>query len=133
MIQLTGINVRTFKCIEFKRKVLPPDPPLQRKMKIKKEKLIKKRKDPLDKIFVDYHKSIVKNKFGQWEFKKIDVEFIDFLNSWGDFDKHKECLKENKRTEFGEGYKQAIRDIMGKLKPDWRRFDKRTKTGLEKQ
>jgi len=94
--------------------------------------MVKNNKDPLDEIFVDYHKSIVKEKLGQWEFKKIDSRIFEWLNSWADFNEYNECLDKNKRTEFGEGYKQAIRDIHKKLKIDFRFFDKRTKTGFKK-
>lgn len=99
-------------------------------------------KDPLDEIFVDYHKSIIKEKFGQWEFKKIGSEFLNWLNCWADFDKHKECLdsrstigkdkRPNHITEYGRGYNEAIRDICKALKMNWRLLDKRTKTGFKR-
>lgn len=92
----------------------------------------KSKKYPLDKIFVDYHKTILNNKDGQWEIKKVDSKFIDWINGWGDEDEHPESHNENKLTEFGTGYKQAISDICEKLKMKWRRFDKRTKTGFSK-
>lgn len=52
-------------------------------------------------------------------------DFANWLNAWGDFDKHDRCLdnkyvtkkgKPNHITEFGEGYNQAISDIFDKLK-----------------
>lgn len=99
-------------------------------------------KDPLDKIFVDYHKSIVKEKDSQWEFKKINCNFFNWLNYGANFSKHEECLddkftigkdkKPNHITDFGRGYNQAISDIWKELKIDWKRFDKRTKTGFAK-
>lgn len=91
---------------------------------------MKNNKDPLDEIFVVKQK--VKEKYGQWEFRKIDSKFILWFNSWADFDEHSECLNKNKRTDFGEGYKQCIRDIFEKLKLNYREFDRRTKTGFKK-
>lgn len=90
----------------------------------------KKVKDPLDEIFVEYHKEIIKEKYGQWEFKKIDGKFIQWFNCWGDLMRKEEYKKSSR--EFREGYSQAIRDIMSKLKIEWRLFDKRTKTGFKK-
>jgi len=87
-------------------------------------------KDPLDKIFVDYHKTIVKDKFGQWEFKKIDTEFIGWFNSWAELMRNDNYKK--KSPEFREGYQECIRDIYKKLRLNRRHFDKRTKTGFSK-
>lgn len=107
---------------------------------MKKEK--EKNKDPLDEIFVEYHKSVVKDQFGQWEFRKIDVKFIDWLNSWADFDKQEKALdnkfvtadgKPNHITEYGRGYKDAVGDIARKLRMEWKKFDKRTKSGFAKE
>jgi len=50
----------------------------------------------------------------------------DWLNGWGDFNKHKECLdkkyvitvKKQKPvhiTEFGRGYEQAVTDVFNKI------------------
>lgn len=90
-------------------------------------------KDPLDEIFIEYQKDIFKDKFGQWEIKKIDGKFVDWINRWGDQDKHHECRdSEKKITDFGLGYKQAIRDISDELKSEWKRYDKRTKDGFAK-
>jgi hypothetical protein len=50
--------------------------------------------------------------------------FVDWLNKWGDFDKHKECFdsiiktpggKPNHITEYGQGYNKAISDVFDKL------------------
>ncbi len=39
--------------------------------------------------------------------------FIHYLNRWADADKHKpKYAIKNRRTEFAEGYDQAVRDIM---------------------
>lgn len=90
-------------------------------------------KDPLDKIFVDYHKQLLKGKHGAWEFKKIDFEFLCWINRWGDEDEHPECHDNDKKlTDFGKGYKQCISDIWDILKPDYKRYDKRTKDGFSK-
>ena len=90
-----------------------------------------------------------KNKFGIWFPKKIEGEelqdFADWLNLWGDFDRHEECLddvyvifvegetKNNHITEFGKGYQKAVTDVMEKLNLDFKQFDKRTKTGFKKE
>ncbi len=87
-------------------------------------------KDPLDEIFVDYHKTIIKEKYGQWEFKKIDKDFIRWFNSWGNLIRNEKYKKESK--EFRDGYREAIRDILNKIKLNFREFDKRTKTGFKK-
>lgn len=87
--------------------------------------------DPLDKIFVNYHKSTVKDKDGQWEFREIDVKFMDWLNSWANLMKNGNY--KNKTTEFGNGYRQAIHDVCHKLNMDWKLFDRRTKTGFAKE
>ncbi len=44
-------------------------------------------------------------------------ELKEWLNKWGDFDKHKQTTTSDGKyiTKFGEGYKQAIRDVFDKL------------------
>ncbi len=83
-------------------------------------------KDPLDKIFVDYHKQVVRSKDGAWEIKKIDTEFLNWVNTWGNADNH------NDDGLFRDGYKQAISDVCGLLKMNWKIYDKRTKDGFSK-
>lgn len=39
-----------------------------------------------------------------------------YLNKWGDQEKHEESKNGNNLTEWGDGYKQAIRDIYDKFK-----------------
>lgn len=88
--------------------------------------------DPLDKVFVDYHKQTIKGKDGAWIIKKIDFEFLCWLNRWADENEHWQCRNENKLTDFGRGYELAVSDVIGKLKADYKRYDKRTKTGYSK-
>lgn len=38
-----------------------------------------------------------------------------WLNHWADYDKHEECSDGNRRTPFGDGYKEAVRDIHTKV------------------
>lgn len=86
-------------------------------------------------------------KNGIWKPEKMEGEplqnFAEWLNSWADFDKHPDGLddffvigknnKPNHITKFGEGYREAISDVMTKLGFDFIRFDKRTKTGFKKE
>ena len=87
-----------------------------------------------------------KEKVGIWVPEEIKADelqdFADWLNNWGDFNKHKRCLDElytigkekrpNHITDFGRGYEKAIGDIIEKLGLDFKSFDKRTKTGFKK-
>jgi len=41
----------------------------------------------------------------------IGKKEMEYLNHWADFDKHKECIENDKVTSFGRGYKQAVSDI----------------------
>ena len=79
-----------------------------------------------------------KKKYGKWFPEKIDADdmqdFADWLNHWGDFYKHSECLTDDRHfTNFGRGYEKAISDIFTRLNLDFKLFDKRTKTGFEKK
>ena len=74
-------------------------------------------------------------KIGEWFPKEISgkelQDFVYWLNSWGDSNKHNESSDGNKITEFGRGYNKAIGDIFEKLGLDFKLFDKRTKTGFK--
>ena len=83
-------------------------------------------KDPLDKVFVDYHKQLVRDEDGAWEIKKIDASFINWVNNWGNSDNHKD------NENFRLGYNEAILDVCKLLKMNWKRYDKRTKDGFNK-
>jgi hypothetical protein len=48
-------------------------------------------------------------------------DFARFLNGWADHDKHAECALNNKRTVYGDGYDQAVRDIIKKI--GYKRFE----------
>jgi len=88
-----------------------------------------------------------KRIFGLWFPKSIDAEklhdFANWLDSWGDFHKHVECLdssttigkdnRPNHITEFGSGYEKAIGDVIDKLGLEFKLFDNRTKTGFSKE
>src|SRR5687767_3112326 len=41
----------------------------------------------------------------------------DYVNSWADLNKHKQATQGDQFTEFGEGYRQACRDILNWLEP----------------
>ena len=43
-----------------------------------------------------------------------DKTFYQYLNEWADFFTHKKCRSGYRITQFGEGYKQAVKDIFGK-------------------
>jgi hypothetical protein len=50
------------------------------------------------------------------------TEFMDWLNHWADLFNYPEHVKEFKLTDFGKGYKQAVRDIRSK---SYENFDKK--------
>ena len=47
---------------------------------------------------------------------KVQIWFYKWVNSWANMDKHKEAVIDNKITDYGRGYKQAIRDVYDKIK-----------------
>lgn len=57
----------------------------------------------------------------KWFFEKLKTEedyqkFADWLNIWGDVDRHDKSKSEsNRMTEYAQGYHQAIRDIFDRL------------------
>lgn len=83
-----------------------------------------------------------------WMPKKVDDKELqsiaDWLNTWGDFYKHNECLDDkstinvggkkqnNHITDFGRGYEVCISDVMDKMKLELMIYDKRTKKGYRK-
>lgn len=48
--------------------------------------------------------------------QKVKEWFWDYLNNWCDLSEHRQNSLNNKITEFGKGYKQAVRDIFDKVK-----------------
>lgn len=49
--------------------------------------------------------------------KLNEIEAISkWLNEWGDYNKHPEVSANEKRTQFGDGYQQAIKDIFERFK-----------------
>ena len=55
-----------------------------------------------------------------------------WLNRWGDVESHRPYQQIEEQKPYARGYHQAICDIFEFLKIDFRRFDKRTKTGYTK-
>ncbi len=43
-------------------------------------------------------------------------ELVCWSDCWGRFTRHEECVDGSKITEFGRGYRQAMRDINDKAK-----------------
>ena len=76
-----------------------------------------------------------REEIGIWFPEKIEgkelQDFANWLNSWGDYHKHKNCSNENHITEFGRGYQHAVADVIERLSLDFKLFDKRTKTGFK--
>jgi len=68
----------------------------------------------------DNKRSVIKNKplreriFLQAELDKKPLP--KWINEWGDFESHREVVKNGFITSFGKGYKQAFRDLTRKLK-----------------
>lgn len=58
--------------------------------------------------------------------KKLQ-SFAEWLNRWGDIDKHPPYIRDNKITEFGRGYERAISDVFDKLGFDFVKDKKRGK------
>jgi hypothetical protein len=77
------------------------------------------------------------NKIGKWSPLSISQvklqRFYDWINKWGDYDKYSQYIPELERTNYKRGYQQAINDIYIYLKINFKRFDKRTKTGYTKK
>lgn len=91
--------------------------------------LTKKRQGNLP--FKTKMKETFNDKNGQWQWEPIKGSFCNWLNTWGDEEKHIRYEIENQKA-FRRGYHQAIRDVMDKLMMDFKLFDKRTKTGFKR-
>lgn len=97
------------------------------------DKLVKKINQDIVKAGkpIEYErlKDLLKNKsemdkfFHLWvklsDIQKVVGEKIDglalWLNSWADYEKHDKVSKDNKVSDFGEGYRRAVTDIMEKI------------------
>jgi len=45
----------------------------------------------------------------------------EWLNTWADFNKHKQCEEKGKTTEFGKGYNQATKDVFDRIGLDYKK------------
>ena len=72
-------------------------------------------------------------KVGKWFANQKDFEvFADWLNRWGDCNKHmKYEILEKERNAFRRGYHKAVSDFYDRLGLEFKIFDKRTKTGFK--
>lgn len=75
-------------------------------------------------------KNKVKDKYGQWEYTKIDKKFLNWINRWGNMHNKDFPLKS---VDYRKGYCQCIRDLYDKLDINYKRYDGRTKDGFSKK
>ena len=47
---------------------------------------------------------------------KVPIWFWKWINTWADMDDRKEAVINNRITDYGRGYKQAIMDVFGRVK-----------------
>jgi len=77
-----------------------------------------------------------KEMVGEWFPKGITgkkfIKFAEWLNKWGNEEKHTKYQQEEDQESFSRGYSQAIRDVFSFLKLNFKFYDKRTKTGFKK-
>ena len=57
-------------------------------------------------------------RFAEDNKEKVSLNFWQWLNEWGNFNKHEECSNSKFMTEYGKGYEQAIRDVFERIKHD---------------